>query len=162
MQQLLLTSVLTAGFIYGSVCLASDVPESLVGRWSIATEVGVNMPPRCAESTLEFTRDGRLIVTSGALVYSAAIKVRTDHDKLIASLSILKHNGMSNCQGIPADWVTTHLAPLLLLHPVGDELEFAMGDEKGKVYGAAVRLRRTGDGEHATNQSQPRAPDPEH
>jgi hypothetical protein len=62
-------------------------------------------------------------------------------DGFLVSLRFLAHNNKPNCQGIPAEFVATHVAPLLFVRPVGDKLEYFMLGEQGKPYGSPAMFR---------------------
>jgi hypothetical protein len=123
---------------------AAEVPDTLLGQWSVVSESLTDLPPACKGGTLKFTTDKRLIIVSGELVIEAAILVTSQDGGFAVSLQFLKHNNKPNCQGISAEYVASHFAPLIFLKPVGDKLQYSMLDEKLNQHGAPIEFRRVG------------------
>jgi hypothetical protein len=123
---------------------AAEVPDTLLGQWVVVSESLTDLPPSCRGGTLEFTADKRLITVSGELVIEAAILVTYRNGGFTVSLRFLKHNDKPNCQGISAEYVASHFAPLIFLRPVGDRLQYSMLDENLTQHGAPIEFKRVG------------------
>jgi hypothetical protein len=131
-------------FLSSCATFRGEVPQPLLGHWASATGVLSGLPVTCINRTLEFTADGHLTVTSGALVYVTSIKVSEKDGGFLVSLSLVRHNGQRNCQGLSAKFVTTHLAALVLIRVEGDRLSYVTVDENLQPDGPSVEFRRVG------------------
>lgn len=106
---------------------ASDlVPVDLIGQWQIADSGGVSLPDACKFGRIEITRDGKFRDSGapGSYAYSATIRVHSDGNGYFVYQTLTSHNGLPNCQGLPATYVSSHFKSDIYLEVNGDRLRY--------------------------------------
>lgn len=116
---------------------ASVPPAELLGVWQ---STGTGMPGPCREATVEFRRDGAVVIRSGPQVLSGTYTAVSAGSRLLITQSDVRANGHPNCQGISADSVLAHYMETFYVAFGGDTLEVYVGLEDSIPFFEATRL----------------------
>jgi hypothetical protein len=119
---------------------AAPVPTELVGRWKRSAIRAMSLPEACNEDWLEFGADGTLrsAGAEGQYAYIASIDTRATEHGYAIDQTLTGHSNRPNCQGLSAEYVSTHFKPDIYVEVDGDVLRFFFW-ERGDPY---VEYRR--------------------
>lgn len=112
--------------------------SSIHGRWEIVVVQGFPAAEDCRKIALEI--DATTIVTySGNLVVKASYRAgKTEHGWRM-DLFDISNNGARNCQGIPADYVMSHLVNHMDLDMIDGRMRVYFPDRESGSYTDFVR-----------------------
>jgi len=129
-------------------CSNSQKPvdtSSIHGKWEIIDIQFQGAPSDCRKATLEI--DSTSIVTyTGNLVIKASYHARKTEKGFQLELFDLSNNGARNCQGIPADYVMSHLVKQMEMEMVDGHLRAYFPDPTRKSFADFARVAPAGDG----------------
>lgn len=104
--------------------------ELVVGKWTIAPEWQERFVPECRGMTIEFTRDQKIIRTTGELEYSAQAVFTVVGDKIRMNETLIESNSKLSCALKPAESIIPHLKHSSYFSVTQDRLYYYRNDKK--------------------------------
>lgn len=104
-NKIALAVLLGSSFAYAEV----KQQELVIGKWTIAPEWQQRFSPECRGMTIEFTRDQKIIRTTGELEYSSQAKFTEAGDKIRIDEKLIDSNSKLSCGHKNAEFVIGHL-----------------------------------------------------
>jgi hypothetical protein len=123
--------------------------SKLLGVWVIDAAGDDSVIEACRGMSLELTAGGRVIRTTGDLVYSSTVKVSRVRSGWQLTEVLEGHNGLPSCSGEPATDVVAHLANPVYVEIEGSVLNYFRSPQRGRP---SLRFRRASNGAHALSR----------
>jgi hypothetical protein len=118
-------ALMIAGTIVGSFAATSQATDAVrEGRWVLTPQTQAEFMPACRGMTLEFTADGRIIRTTGELVYTTTVAVTADSDGWLLTEQLESQNGKPGCGGKASDEIVLHLRQPAYIQVDGSVLRY--------------------------------------
>ena len=116
---------------------ASDlVPSELIGQWLVDPTQQIEFPKECRPMQIIITPDGKFRDSGGPghYSYSSKIEVRASTRGYFIDQSRLSHNNLPNCQGLSADYVSSHFKPDIYVELEGDRLRYFFWEPESSTF----------------------------
>lgn len=104
--------------------------ELAVGKWTIAPEWQQRFSPECRSMTIEFTRDQKIIRTTGELEYSSQAEFTKVGDKIRIDEKLIDSNLKLSCGHKHAETVIGHLNQSAYFSVSQDRLYYYRSDKE--------------------------------
>ena len=112
---------------------ADDKNTSHLGKWRVAPEWTGWFAPECRGMEIEFTADGRIIRTTGELVYTTKVIYTPQEHRVRLDETFLDHNEKPACSGKPAEDLMKHLKKNSYITLASDRLLYYRNENKNSL-----------------------------
>lgn len=112
---------------------ADESKATHIGKWRIASEWAGWFSPECRDMEIEFTTDGKVIRTSGDLVYTTEVAYTPKEHRIRLDEVFLSHNSKPACSGKPAEDLMKHLKKNSYITIANDRLLYYRNKDKNSL-----------------------------
>ena len=113
-----------AALIAATAMSVHAVDANLTGVWVLSPEQQAKVAEACRGMTLEFTTDGRVVRTTGELIYVTAVSAARQSNGWVLQETLESQNGKPACSGKLAREVMGHLQRSAYVEVSGSTLRY--------------------------------------
>lgn len=115
-----------------SAAHAQEAPSPIFGEWILSPESQRGFSAACRDMALKFTAEGKAVRTTGALIYTTAVKLKSEGSGWLLSETLESDNGQPACSGKQANQVLEHLDRQAYVEIEPDQLRYyrKFGDKR--------------------------------
>lgn len=112
---------------------ASGQDVGHLGKWRIAPEWAGWFAPECRDMEIEFAADGRIVRTTGELVYTTKVIYTPQEHRVRLDETFLGHNEKPACSGKPAEDLMKHLKKSSYITLADDRLLYYRNENRDSL-----------------------------